>query len=217
MNIFTGTVSTLPAGMFFAMARFRHEVFVNQLGWPLHSHAGMELDQFDRRDTVYVLACDAKRRIIGTSRLLPTHRPYLLGDVFPQLLGDTPAPCSPFVWEISRFAAAPPNFGDLGSERMPCPTLSLDFFRASMQAARCLGARRIVSVSPLSIERILRRGAIKFTRLAPPMRFDGRKLFACCIDLQPGATLQRGTRWQAEGESVCKPRPSGADAPRGSN
>lgn len=200
MNIFTGTVNTLPTGMFFAMARYRHQVFVKQLGWPLHSHAGMELDQFDRRDTQYVVACDAKGRIIGTARLLPTHRPYLLADVFPQLLEDSPAPRSPLVWEISRFAAVPGNGDGCGRDTSVGPTFSLDFFRACMATAHDAGAHQLVSVSPLGIERILRRGGIKFKRLAAPMRMGGQKLFACCIDLLPGATPHRCVRRHTDSE-----------------
>ena len=87
------------------VARYRHKVFVETLGWDLLTEEGQERDQFDREDTLYLAARDAGQHIVGTARLLPTDRPYLLGDVFPQLLGGLPLPCDPRIWELSRFAA----------------------------------------------------------------------------------------------------------------
>lgn len=36
----TGTVSDLLPGMAFALAKYRYQVFVKELGWPLHCEAG---------------------------------------------------------------------------------------------------------------------------------------------------------------------------------
>lgn len=54
----TGTVSDLLPGMEAALAKYRYQVFVKELGWPLPCEKGIELDAFDRSDTVYVLACN---------------------------------------------------------------------------------------------------------------------------------------------------------------
>lgn len=196
MKIFTGTAETLPAGMLLAMARYRHQVFVERLGWTLQSHAGMEFDQFDRRDTVYVVACDPQARIIGTARLLPTHRPYLLAEIFPELLGDAPAPRTPLVWEISRFAAVNLD-DDKARSTMFSTSFSLDLLRAAMAVARSAGARRLISVSPVGIERILRRGGFRIERAAAPLRIDGHALFACWLELQPCAQPAPCGRTQA--------------------
>jgi acyl homoserine lactone synthase len=200
MKIFTGTAETLPAGMLLAMARYRHQVFVERLGWTLQSHAGMEFDQFDRRDTVYVVACDPQARVIGTARLLPTHRPYLLAEVFPELLGDAPAPRTPLVWEISRFAAVKLE-DDKARSTMFSTSLSLDLLRAAMAVARSAGARRLISVSPVGIERILRRGGFRIERAAAPLCIDGQALFACWLELQPCAQPVRCDRRQAGSRS----------------
>src|SRR5437899_5467935 len=105
IEIITGTADSLPEGMLVVLARYRHRVFVERMGWKLPSMHRMELDQFDRADTHYVVALKPTGELVGTGRLLPTDRPYLLGEVFPQLLGSTPPPNSPDVWELSRFAA----------------------------------------------------------------------------------------------------------------
>jgi N-acyl-L-homoserine lactone synthetase len=116
MQFISGTLQDLDQVSMTKMAAYRHRVFVEKLGWQLDCRDGLELDQFDREDTVYVVAEDTCANIIGTARLLPTHRPYLLGEVFPQLMEGVPVPKSSVIWELSRFAAvdfsgdSPPEF-----------------------------------------------------------------------------------------------------------
>ena len=183
MRIVAGRADTLPVGVLFDMARYRYEVFVDRLGWPLATQGRLELDQFDRRDTLYVVGRDGRGRVIGTARLLPTHRPYLLAEVFPQLLGDAPMPCSPRTWELSRFAcldlcdAARAQTGRNGAGQ------AVAFLQAVMRVAADAGARELVSVSPLAMERILRRGCIAYRRAGAPMRVGADTLFACTFPL----------------------------------
>ncbi|UUZ50691.1 hypothetical protein LP420_13640 [Massilia sp. B-10] len=73
--------------------------------WDLKTSDGLELDQFDRPDTLYMVSQDELGQVNGCARLLPTSQPYLLGEVFPELMNGLPVPCSPDVWELSRFAA----------------------------------------------------------------------------------------------------------------
>ncbi len=42
-------------------------------------------------------------------RLLPTTGPYMLADVFPQLLRGEDPPKAEHIWEISRFAVLSPD------------------------------------------------------------------------------------------------------------
>lgn len=190
MNIVAGCASELPVAVLFDMARYRYEVFVQRLGWPLQTQGRMELDQFDRRDTLYVVARNPRGEVVGTARLLPTHRPYLLAEVFPQLLGDMPAPHSPRTWELSRFAFL--NLEDNASAAPGAPQglQALDFLRIVMRIAAEAGASDLVSVSPLGIERILRRGGIAFGRAAPPARVGSQMLCACTIALPDPMVLR---------------------------
>lgn len=185
MEIIAGTVDSFSAGVLLDMARYRHQVFVEKLGWKLHTRGRLELDEFDRKDTLYLIARNAQGDVVGTSRLLPTHRPYLLATVFPQLLGDTPAPSSPQIWELSRFAAV--DGARLGpGDDLYGSSLALDMLAAAMQAVAKEGGKRLISVSPLGIERILRRAGVRAHRAAPPALIDGEYLFACYIDVDKG-------------------------------
>ncbi|MGE8454342.1 MAG: acyl-homoserine-lactone synthase, partial [Pseudomonadales bacterium] len=185
MHFTSGTPEVLKRGVVSKMAAYRHRVFIEKLGWQLDCESGQELDQFDREDTVYVVAEDDYGDVVGTARLLPTHRPYLLGEVFPQLMGGAPIPHSPAIWELSRFAAvdfsghSPGPLGQFSSD------LTLDLLRAAASVASSRGAERLITVSPIGIERLLRHTGFMAHRAGPPVAVDGHPILACWIEL-PG-------------------------------
>lgn len=185
MNIVAGTADSLPAGLLFDMAHYRYRVFVEKLGWKLAPCGRLELDQFDRRDTLYVVAHSDDRGVLGVARLLPTNRPYLLAEAFPQLLGECMPPHSPTVWELSRFAAIDPDASLHEVPHFGASQDALALLDSAMWVAREAGAQSLVTVSPLGIERILRRAGIPSSRLAPPMHIGSHRLFACQIELGP--------------------------------
>lgn len=183
MKIIAGTADSMPASLLFDIARYRHRVFVEHLGWRLHTAGPFELDEFDRRDTGYIAAIDGEGVVVGTARLLPTDRPYLLADVFPQLMGNAPLPRSAAVWEVSRFAAIDPRSSTPSNTANFASPLALDILAAAMRIAADAGAQRLISVSPLGIERILRHAGVKAERANVPQEVDGHRLFACWISI----------------------------------
>lgn len=181
MRFLSGTPSDLQPGLVTGVARYRHKVFVQKLGWQLQCENALEYDQFDRDDTVYVVAQNDAEEIVGTARLLPTTRPYLLGEIFPQLLNGLPPPASADIWELSRFAAVDfnaPTTSALGQFSSP---IAVDLLRASLESASALGAKQLITVSPLGVERLLRSAGIPAHRAGPPMMVDGSPIFACLI------------------------------------
>jgi len=187
----SGTSTSLAAEVLAGLARFRHRVFVEMLGWELQTRDGLELDQFDRADTVYVAARNEHGAVVGIARLLPTTRPYLLRDVFPQLLHEQPLPCTSAVWELSRFAAV-----DFDSTRTTpvsqaaaqvSSPVAVGLLREAMRVAAELGAERLITVSPLGVERLLRKAGFRAHRAGPPIVVEGHPVFACWIDLGPQA------------------------------
>lgn len=187
MHIVTGTADTLSAEMLFDMAHYRHQVFVEKLGWDLSVRGRLELDQFDRRDTLYVLAPKREGGLRGVARLLPTDRPYLLAEVFPQLLGGRTAPRSARIWELSRFAAVDLAASQPRVTQFGASSAALSLLAATMQVAAKAGAEELVTVSPLGMERILQHAGIAARRFAAPVRVGRQRLFACRIDLMPCA------------------------------
>lgn len=181
LNFTAGATGELSAGLFERASIYRRRVFVETLGWELDTQNGMELDQFDRPDTVYVVAQDDNGSVNGCARLLPTNQPYLLGEVFPQLLNGLPPPCSPEVWELSRFAAVDfNNHTDSALGQFSSP-IAIGLLQESIACAAVHGAKRLITVSPLGIERLLRRAGFHAHRAGPPMIIGGHPIFACWI------------------------------------
>lgn len=86
-----------------AMFEARKRVFVDLLGWDLPVLADrFEIDQFDDQHARYLILADTDQNHLASARLLPTTRPHILGDLFPELR-DAPAPTGPDTWEITRF------------------------------------------------------------------------------------------------------------------
>ena len=109
--VIAGTANSLSEDMFYKVGRYRHKVFIEMLGWDLKARNQLEFDQFDRPDTLYMVSQNESGEVNGCARLLPTNRPYLLGEVFPELMNGMPVPCSSDVWELSRVGAVSVSFG----------------------------------------------------------------------------------------------------------
>jgi len=89
------------------MHRQRKRVFVDHSGWSVPVVRDMEIDSYDRDDTIYLLAKAAPEApVIASVRLLPTIKPHLMVDLFRDACGGSP-PCGPSIWEASRFCIAP--------------------------------------------------------------------------------------------------------------
>lgn len=194
MEIVIGRRATLTPQEMDALARYRHRVFIQALRWNLPgTHDGLELDQFDHDGTWHVLALQ-RGAVMGCARLLPTTGPYLLSTLFPELTGEDRPPCSPQVWELSRFAATGGEAPATGPASQWSSPAALDLLRAVLRLASSLGARRLITVSPIGIERLLRRTGIACARAGPPRRIQGSLLYGCWIEVPttPSQIEQRG-------------------------
>ncbi|MDZ7811093.1 MAG: acyl-homoserine-lactone synthase [Arhodomonas sp.] len=101
--------------------RFRHRVFHQRLGWEVSSARGREMDEYDDLDPVYIAYRRSAEEVIGTFRLLPTTGPYMLRDVFPQLLRGEPfpAPAMSGSSRASRWSRRTPRRGCRRAARQP--------------------------------------------------------------------------------------------------
>ncbi|MEN9868101.1 MAG: hypothetical protein RL748_3691 [Pseudomonadota bacterium] len=163
-----------------AVASYRHKIFIERLGWQLPVQNGLERDQFDRPDTLYVVARDDHGDICGCGRLLPTTRPYLLGEVFPHLMNGALPPASQDVWELSRFAVV--DLKNVANSAQQA-RYTRELLAAAVQVVRQQGGSRLITVSPLGIERLLLRMGVNAHRAGPPVLVDGKPVFACWIEI----------------------------------
>lgn len=161
------------------IARYRHSVFVEALGWCLPGRDGLEQDEFDCDNTVYVFAQDDEQRIVAFARLLPTTHPYPLAQLFPELLDGRAPPSSADTWELSRFSATAAGVGEAASS--PLAVALLDH---ALYAAELHGARRLITVSPIAIEGLLRKAGFHSRRFAGPVRYGTKRIVVCDIGVQ---------------------------------
>ncbi len=184
MQFFGGSSNSLSESTKSKLFNYRYQVFVEQLGWALNTPYGVETDEFDHEETVYVIADDSDQNIIGCARLLPTTFPYLLETVFPELLNGMPPPKSADIWELSRFTSINPNEpSDRKQGQLSAPTTA-QLLKEAIRHAKAQGAKRMISVSPIGVERLLRSLGLKSHRAGPPQVIDGHTLIACWIDLE---------------------------------
>jgi acyl homoserine lactone synthase len=159
--------SGMGVGVLDRMFRLRAEVFAGRLGWAVQVRDGREHDWFDVLGPRYLLLQHGQAgRVLGCCRLLPTTGPNMLRDVFPELLDGAPAPSGEEVLEVSRFAVDQDcTRPGLGFSVVPAALVA-----AALHGARKAGARRLVGVTSLAFERMLRGLGLRVQRLGRPRR-----------------------------------------------
>ncbi|MFM0649149.1 acyl-homoserine-lactone synthase [Paraburkholderia bryophila] len=167
------------------LGRYRHAVFVEHMQWDLPSAgnpAREEWDEFDRNDTTHVIGYTETRQICGYTRLLPTTRPYLLAEVFPDLLS-APLAGDARIWEMSRFTTLHADVA-IDLERMR------QLLRIVFQYATCLGIQRLIGVAPVGMTRLYRRLGLVLRAMGPVDTARGDSLAAFSLDVdRAGLTL----------------------------
>ncbi len=185
-----GTRQQLPPKLFEQMGNYRREVFIHQLGWELSAIDGMELDEFDSSDAVYVCSHDDEGSVSGVARLLPTTSPYLMEKVFPKLWAGKELPHDPRIWELSRFAAVLPSLSEPFVHQASAKHAST-LLRNVMRAGSMLGATTLITVSPVSMERLLRLNGFGVMRTGVPMMNHGKPIVSLQIECQKDLVLNQ--------------------------
>lgn len=180
-TVVAGTRDEL-AGLETELACYRYSVFIEGLHWQLPVQDGLERDQFDRPDTLYVMAKDEAGMVCGCARLLPTTGPYLLDEVFPHLMNGAPSPHATDVWELSRFSTKPMHDGVCLSRDEARRRFRI-LFASVVEAALKNGATRLITFTAMGVERILRSIGMHAHRVGPPQLIDGEPVLALWIEL----------------------------------
>lgn len=135
------------------MFQLRHRVFKERMEWDVNSRNGKERDVYDLLRPVYLLATDESGRVEGTWRLLPTTGPYMLRDVFPELMDGGDAPNHPQVWETSRFAVE--LDADGCDRRNTVNRVTSELFAGLVEWALLYGIKEVVTVYDVRVGRLL--------------------------------------------------------------
>ena len=132
-----------------SMHRLRKKVFKDEMKWPVNVISEMEFDQFDNDDACYLMHINPKDgEVDGSTRLIPTTKPYLLGDVFPQLIASGNVPREENIWETTRFCS--------DTDRAPKEMIGI-LAAGMLEFALMNGIKEYVSVSDIRIEPLIKR------------------------------------------------------------
>jgi len=155
------------------MYRQRARVFSERMKWDVVVRDGMEYDNFDEENPLYLISVDeVTGRLRGSLRLLPTTGPNMLRDVFPELLPPDQVIESPTVWESSRFSMDVEAMTPLPGRRVSYVTCELiaGITEISLQS----GIGHIVSVFDAAMYRVL-----KAAGAGPDLIGGGRRIGVC--------------------------------------
>ena len=106
IELLSESLEGLSAAMIAELGRYRHQVFIEKLGWDVVSTSRVrdqEFDQFDHPQTRYIVAM-GRQGICGCARLLPTTDAYLLRKSSPTCA----AKPRPAIRRYGSFRATPP-------------------------------------------------------------------------------------------------------------
>ena len=148
IDVVTPDLYAAYAGELRQMFQQRFRVFKQRLGWSVPVDNGEERDSFDDLYPIYLLAKDEDDTLLGSWRFLPTTGPYMLRDVFPQLLQGGNAPYHPLVWEGSRFAVEARGMRVGASSELLC---------AVTETCLAMGIRELITVYDARMARLLPR------------------------------------------------------------
>lgn len=175
----------ISAPLLDSMYALRHAMFSDRLQWKVESHNGREKDWFDRLEPTYVVARSAVNSATasGSWRLLPTTGPYMLKDVFPELLHGQSAPQDPRIWEASRFAVSrdddPAAFG--------LNETPIAMIREMLRFVRRNGVDEIVTVTSVGVERLIRNLGLKTERFGPALQIGNVRTVALRVPMDDAA------------------------------
>lgn len=86
------------------MHKVRKFIFKDRMGWDVDiNEGGLEIDDYDLPETVYILARDDRNRVSGVWRMLPSASPSMIRNIWPEFLNSFDMPVHESAWEVSRF------------------------------------------------------------------------------------------------------------------
>jgi N-acyl-L-homoserine lactone synthetase len=138
---------------FNAMFRQRKTVFYDQKKWDVGIVDGQfEIDEYDRDDTVYLMATDNFGELVGSVRLISTAMPHMMSGPFRKMFPEIGFR-SPIIWEATRFVV----LGDHSAQPNRVSTAACELLLGIIQFGLRNGVRQITGVYDAGMARLYRR------------------------------------------------------------
>ncbi|HEX8903099.1 acyl-homoserine-lactone synthase [Vitreimonas sp.] len=159
------------------MHRQRRRLFIDEMGWGLAEIAGLEIDQFDSEDAIYLIEMNARGEVLQSARLIPTTRPHMLSEKFASLCSTAP-PSSPAIWEASRFCPAPET-----PKGAPRRRLLARMIAAILETGLLFGMERVTFVASAALAPLARTAGWRVHALGPVVRAKRDRLAAFAAEI----------------------------------
>lgn len=162
------------------MHRHRKSVFIDRMRWGLEAPQGLEIDQFDAADAVYLVETAAHDgAVTGSVRLLPTARAHLMSEVFSHLCV-TGVPRGARIWEVSRFCPAPQI-----AKGAPRQALLARMIAGIMETGLLFGMERVTFVAGAALAPLAMAIGWDAAPLGPTMRMGRERVRAITAAITP--------------------------------
>jgi len=139
------------------MYRLRARVFARRLDWDVEIENGMEIDEFDALDPVYLVGLDESANVVSCIRLLQTTGAHMLADVFSDILqGQAPLRAAT-LWESTRFCVDTERLSAADRGQGSVARATSELMSATLQYARDCGISDIITVIDPVMNRVLKR------------------------------------------------------------
>lgn len=185
------------------MHRLRYRVFKERLGWEVETAGDMEADEFDALQPSYLVLRGYDSRVVGCVRFLRSTGRTMLQDAFPALLPDGELRGSADVWESSRFALdVHSNVPKMGAG-LAAPTFEL--FAGMVEFGLAHDCAKILTVTDVRMERILRRATWPLERLGPARAIGTTMAVAGYLEVSESALSRLREMGQIKGPVLWAP------------
>ncbi|MEH6631027.1 MAG: acyl-homoserine-lactone synthase [Halopseudomonas aestusnigri] len=156
-----------------SMFELRYRVFCERLGW-VPGENQMERDDFDDQKPSYLIKQEADGAVSACVRLLPSTGANMLRDTFANLLEGRECPAEESIMESSRFSVDTSLLRSRGETELSKTTYEL--FISMIEFGLSKGLSKIITVTDLRMERLVKRASWPYERLGKPQRqMDGQK------------------------------------------
>lgn len=162
--------------------RLRHDIYVGERGW--HNLArpdGREVDAFDTEDAVYLLGILPGKGVVAGSRLVPSVKPHLISDVFPQLAPQG-VPRANDIFEWTRIFVVPA----LRQSGSPCLAAGIVYCGIVEFCLRHDVRNLSIVCEPYWFDRLARLGWNP-RPLGPPITHRGDTIIGLIVDISVNA------------------------------
>lgn len=174
--------------------RLRHRIFIERQRYEVPNWHGMEWDQFDTPAAVYLLWRDETRQVRAVARLIPTSLPYMIQQLWPELVSGGDMPSSDDVWEVTRFGI------DRDLPRDQRERAFGEMFCALAEFGLRRGIREYMFVTPaLVIEHAVGRAGVPWQALGEPKRLGTLRVVAARSAATEEALLRLRAHHRIEG------------------